>query len=502
MNKFKSIVSVIACVAAATPMIACNGNGMRLKYAQASLAALYDKFDGEPERGTPSKPIKLHVLENDTAKASGYLKLLLDGFNEKYKDYYIQAVDANQDQFSDLSENGPFGFGPDVLYQANDILMKYCTGKHITPLPIEKLDAYNDLPELAKSTYTYNYNGTEYFMGVGINIQAPMLYYRKDLLPDNWQSEWDDNKNGIPDMQESMSALWKFGNARKAQNKDTYGFMQSLFDPYFSCGYLYSYGAYAFGSNNTDTKDIGFDAGEAKKGAGVILQLAQSMNSGCIDDSITVARESEFASGAYFAVNNTQDMYGTMISSLARAYQKQGMSEKEATEAAERNIVAMPIPDLPASGDLSAENDTLIPSVVMGGINGYAISSYTKYPRASLAFLNYATSFELVNLRNEYLGIAPVRADCNEVCTVQADVAHSLFSMVENGRISIMPTVKGSDSIWTPLKSAFTDIATDPYREEGKKFTLSNGKCNYDALDKLLKKVNQNIYNSIYTFGN
>ena len=102
MNKAKRFLSVALCGLTAASLAACNGGGMREKYAEQSLAALYDKFEGDIERGTAEKPIKLHVLENDTAKASGYLKLLLDGFNEKYKDYHIIAVDANQDQYSDL----------------------------------------------------------------------------------------------------------------------------------------------------------------------------------------------------------------------------------------------------------------------------------------------------------------------------------------------------------------------------------------------------------------
>ena len=49
----------------------CNGGGMREKYAQQSLEQLYDRFEGDIERGTAAKPITLHVLENDTAKKSG-----------------------------------------------------------------------------------------------------------------------------------------------------------------------------------------------------------------------------------------------------------------------------------------------------------------------------------------------------------------------------------------------------------------------------------------------
>lgn len=499
MSRAKHIISILLCGVSAASMIACNGGGMREKYAEQSLAALYDKFEGDVERGTESKPIRLRVLENDTAKSSGYLKLLLDGFNAKYKDYNIVAVDANQDQYSDLAGDGPYGYGPDVLYQANDILMNYCAGKHITPLPIEKLDAYGQLPELAKSTYTYGYKNAEYFMGVGVNVQAGMMYYRKDLLPENWKTDWDGNNNDVPDMIEDMRAMYRWSKQRHASDGNSYGFMQSFDDPYFACGYLFTYGAYVFGSDNTDTKDIGFEAGEAKKGAGVILQLAEVMNSGCVDNSITVARESEFASGAYFAVPDTQDMYGTLSSELVAAYRKKGMSASEARAAANDNIVAAPMPSLPVSGDLTETDGELVNSIAMGGINGYAISSYTKYPKASLAFLNYATSYEMILKRNEYLGIAPARKDCNNDCTVQTQVAQSLYGMMEDNRIQIMPSVFGVNRIWSPLTTAFTDIATDPYREDGKKFTQSNGKPNYNALDELLKTLDNNIYNAIYT---
>ena len=69
--------------------------------------------------------VKIRVLENDTAISKGYFKELIDAFNEKYKDKGIEAVDANMDQYLDLANDGPYGYGPDVLYQANDVIMKY-----------------------------------------------------------------------------------------------------------------------------------------------------------------------------------------------------------------------------------------------------------------------------------------------------------------------------------------------------------------------------------------
>ena len=68
--------------------------------------------------------VKIQVLENDTAISKGYFKELIDAFNEKYKDKGIEAVDANMDQYLDLANDGPYGYGPDVLYQANDVIMR------------------------------------------------------------------------------------------------------------------------------------------------------------------------------------------------------------------------------------------------------------------------------------------------------------------------------------------------------------------------------------------
>lgn len=152
-----------------------------------------DKFTGELERN-----VKLRVLENDTAKEMGYLDELLDAFNKKYASYGIKAEDANMDQYIDLEKDGPYGYGPDILYQANDALMKYTDGKHIQPLPVEALDCYDEVSEQAWSAYAASYAGEDYIFGVPVNIQGPLLYYRKDLLPPDWQTAWDKDRNGVP----------------------------------------------------------------------------------------------------------------------------------------------------------------------------------------------------------------------------------------------------------------------------------------------------------------
>lgn len=438
-----------------------------------------NKFTGELERN-----IVIRVLENDTAIKQGYLAELLSAFNEAYAEYGIVAVDANMDEYSDLEQDGPYGYGPDVLYQANDVLMRYVNGKHIMPLPIEQLDCYSYIGEKAWSAYEYTVESggvsETYTFGVPVNIQGPLLYYRKDLLPDDWKENWDDNNNGIPDMLESWSSMYKYSLTVRPSGK--YGYMKSLYDSYFAVGYLYSYGAYTFGKNNTDPSDIGHSKGESWKGARVIRQLASSMNEWCIDDTITVNAYSQLAKGNYFATMTTPDVYTMFIDCM--------LDEGYTREYAEENLIATYIPQLPESGDLTEENPNLIDSKMMGGVNGYAISSYTKYPNACLAFINFATSYQMIKRRNELLGIAPARTD---VAKDVGGLSTVINENLEKGNIVVMPSIKENGQIWTPLQTLFTDIAKDPFRKDGYK---------YDTIEKLqqgLERVDQQIYDAIFT---
>ena len=120
----------------------------------------------DEETSGEGETIVLRILENDTAKKEGYLQELLDAFNEAYKDKGIQAVDANMEEYSNLAENGPYGYGPDVIYQANDKLMTYAADKHILPIDIESLDCYEYTPKEAWDAFRINMDGQVYCCGI------------------------------------------------------------------------------------------------------------------------------------------------------------------------------------------------------------------------------------------------------------------------------------------------------------------------------------------------
>ena len=443
-------------------------------------------FTGELERD-----VTIRVLENDTAIERGYFTELIEAFNKAYAEYGIVAVDANMDQYLDLANDGPYGYGPDVLYQANDVLMKYVNGKHILPLPAENLKCYESIPEIAWEAYRTEIDGAVYTCGVPVNVQAPMLYYRKDMLPEDWESQWDDDNNGVPDMLENWNDMYTYSRQIHEQDSSKYGYMRSLYDVYFSSGYLFSYGGYLFGDDNTNPEEVGLHMGEAWKGANVLKQQASIMNEECIDNTITLNVYNKLAEGIYFAAVTTPDVYTTFIKELKGVYEKEGLSAKEAEEKAKENLVMTSLPMLPASGDLSEENPELIDCKSMGGINGYAISSYTKAPNACLAFVEFAASYEMLVLRNQYLGIAPARSDAARDC---GEVSKSLYDRMESGNIVIMPSLQETAQIWTPSETFFSDIAKDAFRQPGEQKYVSQ-----EDYQLGLEKVSQQIYDAIYT---
>jgi arabinogalactan oligomer/maltooligosaccharide transport system substrate-binding protein len=432
-----------------------------------------EKFTGILERN-----VTIQVLENDTAIKQGYLKELIDSFNSKYQEYGIVAKDANMDQYSDLEQDGPYGYGPDVLYQANDRLMRYVDGKHIQPLPVETLETFQQIDDNAWSAYKRNVNGENYTFGVPVNVQGPLMYYRKDLLPTNWKTTYDKNNNDIPDMLESWNEMYRFSVEKKKYGG--WGYMRSFLEPYFSSGYLFSYGGYAFGDNDTNQDDIGFSKGESYKGASIIRQLASVMDERCIDDTITVTAYSQLAKGNFFATITTPDVYTLFADEFA----------KEGVDISNLGIANIPL--LPKSGDLTESDPELIPCKMMGGIQGYAISSYTKAPNACLAFVDFATSYEMITRRNSLLGIAPARNDCAKEV---GGLSQVINDNLKNGNISIMPSIKATSQIWTPLQTLFQDIAKDPFRSgaEQAKY-LTN-----EQFQIALEKVDKQIYDAIHT---
>ena len=451
------------------------------------LTSCDDKKNGEQ--------IIIRVLENDFAKKNGYLQVLLDAFNEKHKEYNVVAVDADMDEYSDLENDGPYGYGPDVLYQANDVLMKYVDGHHIYPINIEELECYDQIPENAWDAYKAEADGKTVYCGVPVNVQQPLLYYRKDMLPEAWETEWDKNNNDVPDMVEFWNEMYRYSAQIRVSDKSKFGFALQLNNEYFNSGFLFSYGGYVFGDNNTDDTDIGLSNGNAKLGAKVIWDLAGVMDEKCTDDSFTNARTTMLANGTIFATICTPDITTNFLKDLALEYQNQGLSEAEANAKAKENLVIASLPMLPAAGDITANVDVTDSSLwiaqkTMGGINGYGISSYSEHKDWALKFVEFATSAEMVQKRAEMLGIVPARGDVIE--NIDNPATEITYNNLDDGTLVVMPSISAVKQIWTPISSGFKQIATDGCTD--RKYTLND-------LQAILETIDDNIYKAIHTFS-
>lgn len=465
--------------------------GCHVERVMLGLEKVYEKFDGELERG-----VKLKILENDTAKEAGYFDELITAFNEAYSEYGIVAEDAKMSGYTDLAQLGPLGKGPDVIYQANDQIMKYADDRHVQPLPVFEYEDYDLYPTNAWKAYETTISKQTFTCGVPVNIQTPMIYYRQDMLPADWETNWDDDKNGIPDMLENWNEMYRYSKEILATNPagtpsefKKYGYMQSLSDQYFSCGYLFTYGAYIFGDGN-NTKDIGFSNGEAEKGGNIVRQLAENMNSGTTDDSITVKGYEMLAKGNYFAVCSTPDTYSLFYERLVNHYQEsEELSYRSAQRKATENLKRVPMPTYyPASGDLTDYDSGFIEGKTMGGINGYAVSSYCKAPKAAWEFVKFATQYDWVARRTELLSLAPARGDLAKDNEISKLISESL----EANRIVLMPSTSSVSSIWPPLATFFKDVSGDPFRESGKHKYLS-----LTALKEALERVDSEIYQTL-----
>ena len=454
---------------------------------------------GGKSASSESGEITLRILENDTAKSEGYLDELLNAFNEVFKDKGIKAVDANMEEYSNLAENGPYGYGPDVLYQANDLLMSYAQDKHILALDKNDYECAKNTPQEAWDAFTLTVDGNQYICGIPVNVQEPMLFYRKDLLPDDWEKTWDDDGNGIPDFLESWSSLYRYSSQIVSESGGKkFGLVAPCNDLYMMAEFIFSYGGYVFGKTDNgevDTKDIGFAKDNCAKGILALRQFAGVMNEECIDDSIKQSRYSKVANGTYFCSVSTPDTYVLFRDRLAECYRAEGLSESEAEKKADENLGMTELPrSMPKDGNLES-NDNQLDSIVMGGVNGYGISAYTEHKEACIEFVNFATSYEMILKRAEALGIAPTRSDAsNDI----GGVTGMIFESLSKGNIYLMPSVKAVDQIWDPMQTLLGDVAKDAFREKkGEKIKYKDEASVQEALDK----ASSNIYDAIFSLA-
>ncbi|MCL2866476.1 MAG: sugar ABC transporter substrate-binding protein [Clostridia bacterium] len=455
------------------------------------------RFHGELEQGAV-----VQVLENATSIELGYAQQLIDAFNAAYQGLGVSAKIMDIDQYSDLATDGPYGYGPDVWYQANDILMKYATKQHLLPLPIFDLECYPHTPRDAWDAYKMVMYDEPFFCGVPINVQSGMLFYIESMLPDDWQTQWDLNQNGMPDFFETFTALYAYSKAVQENGGTTkYGYLDDLVDVYFSFGYLFTGGAYVFGSDDTDPADIGLAKGDAAKCASMLRQWAALMNNTeALDKAFASAAYSYLAQGTMLCTITTPDVKQMFV----RAMINTGSWTREEAEA---DLKMIPVPRLPKSYDLTGGpwQDTITDmdnlttqTIMMGGMNGFGISAYTQCPNASLAFIQFAASFPQVMERNRMLGISPARGDAAAEIGKDDATVQMMFDNLDNNLIYIMPAINEMSQLWTPGESFLIDLCTDAFRSSRGEPELYT---TIEQIQAALERMVQQILDAIFTLS-
>ena len=255
----KKLIAIV--LAAVTPVALFAGCGERGGGQTATYEQVMAKFEGEPE-----KNVTLKVLDNDIAREQGYFDQLIGAFNEKYAKYGIKAEDANMSQYTDLEKNGPLGYGPDVLYDANDKIMRYAENNHVLALPTEKLEAYGEgkTDSAVTEPYSMNKYGMDLQFGVPINVQTPVMYYLKDTFA----KEADADGDGTPDVLETYNALYAYSKGVRANStvdNPVFGYAPVLFAAFavFVSLMLWGFVCAKMRTNFKDSAYVGFSAAEA-----------------------------------------------------------------------------------------------------------------------------------------------------------------------------------------------------------------------------------------------
>jgi arabinogalactan oligomer/maltooligosaccharide transport system substrate-binding protein len=269
----------------------------------------------------------------------------------------------------------------------------------------------------------------------------------------------------------------------KESGGSKYGLYMSTIDQYFNSEYLLSYGGYIFGDSSTD---IGLAAPGTANGLMLFRDLSGMLGSACITQDVTTQAATYLtdAKGTVFCTIGTPDWLTTYRENLAATYEREGMDAAEAKKLAEENLVVMAPPRLPADADIGKSltdpaAETFEPTT-MGGVNAFGISAYTKYPKASLAFVKFVSEYDNAKKRGEALGNAPARSD---IAKDLGGVSQILNERVEDGFIYMMPSSRDTMYIWTPLESLFKDVATDNTTRVTPIYTTK------ESLQKLLDKL-------------
>ena len=372
------------------------------------LASLLMSGLASAEEITPEKGADLLIWTDKTTVE--YMEYAADSFNKEFGydvDFSFRGL-APIDSASRLIQDGGSARVADVAEIEHDLLGRLVVagGAMENLVSAERIDSTFMQNAISASKS----EGVSY--GFPVSFATTALFYNKDLLPK---------------APESFEEIIEFSKSFNNKQEHKYALLWDIQNYYESRMFVTLYGAYEFGNNGTDAKDIGIDSEEAQKGLEAMKSLRVANSSNPIDMRNPQVRRGLFGEGKVGAI-------------IDGPWAIQGYKDSGV------NFGVVPMPKL--EGQQPRTFSTVRLAVV---------SSYTEYPRAAQLFADYLSTEAMLKKRYQMTqSIPPVQAVMEEII-VNADEA--TYAIITQGFYSdAMPSLPEMGFIWSPMASAITDL--------------------------------------------
>lgn len=344
---------------------------------------------------------------------SEYMKDIKDKF-EKDNKITLEIKEVNQsDVLTNLPTDGPTGSAPDVMMAPYDRVGGLGQQGHLAEVKLENADQYDDK---MKSMVTLD--GKVY--GQPNVIETLVLYYNKDLLKE------------APKTFEDLEKLQKDPKyAFEGESGKSTGFLADWTNFYYSYGLSAGYGAYVFGKNGTDPKDIGLAAGDSEKALEYVKKWYDTWPQGMKDAS---------KSGAFAS----EQFIGKKAAAII-----DGPWKAASFKQAKVNYGATTIPTLPNGKTYSP----------FAGGKAWVISNYSKNKEGAQKFLVYITGEEAQKkFFDKTQEVPATKAGRKYADEKGTDLTKAIVKQFENSQP--MPNIPEMAEVWNPGKAMYFDVAS------------------------------------------
>ncbi|HDY8665634.1 TPA: maltose ABC transporter substrate-binding protein, partial [Klebsiella pneumoniae] len=340
---------------------------------------------------SPEKDAKLLIWSDESAIA--YIKYAGDKFNEKYHSnisFTVRGL-APIDSASRIIQDGGSTRVADVAEIEHDQLGRLVVAGGV----MENLVSGNRI----KNTFLQNavdasyYDGHNY--GFPVSYATMALFYNKDILPD---------------APKSFEQLINFSKKFNIPKENRYALLWDVQNYYESRMFVAMYGAYEFGHNGTDVRDIGINSIKAQKGLESMKQLKAANSANPADLRNPQVRRGLFSEGKIAAIID-------------------GPWAVQGYENSKINYGVIPIPTL--NGEKPRTFSTVRLAIV---------TSYSPYPKAAQLFADFLTTNEMLLKRYEMTNSLPPVPELMKKISESANDATKSF-IAQGNNSDAMPAI-------------------------------------------------------------